>query len=91
MVKLNRHLGTTIAENIILKHQLKDTTEVLEARKERKTGKRMIIEGHTVISKSEIYEKLAAHEKELAEKKEKRGRKKKSDKVKEALIDEEIC
>ena len=34
MVKLNRHLETTIAEKIILKHQLKGTTEVVEARKE---------------------------------------------------------
>jgi hypothetical protein len=76
-MKLNHHHRTTTAENIIIKHQLKDITEVIEAMKERKMRKRMIIEVHVVIRKPEIYKKLVAHEKELAEKKQKEFRKRK--------------
>ena len=50
-------------ENIILHQWLKSATETLEARRERKTGKRVIIEGHTVVSKPEIYDQLAVYEK----------------------------
>jgi len=46
----------TLAENTILKCRISDIEKVVSARRERKTGKRSILKGKTVISTQEILE-----------------------------------
>ena len=56
------------AELSISRKQCQDLQQVVTARKKRKSGKRVVLEGEIVLSKPELYQKVA-----LAKRKQKRG------------------
>src|SRR4030095_5484471 len=47
------------AQNALLKRELSDVKRVVSARAERKSGKRVAIEGRYLISTQEVYEQVA--------------------------------
>ena len=65
---MNHGYEKVVIENALLKSQLDALTEQVQARKERKSGKRVIIKDGIVISVNEIVEKLVVHEEEMKEK-----------------------
>ena len=72
--KLTHDHERLLAENILLKHQLKASNDVLQARTERKNGKRITVKDRVVISVAEVVEDLIACE-EAAKRKEKEPKK----------------
>jgi hypothetical protein len=77
IAKSNYDHEKAVAENVLIKSQLKAVTGQIQARKERKQGKGVIIKDQLVISVEEIVGKLIAHEEEIKEKQKqskKRGR-----------------
>ena len=50
------------AENTILRHENRELKELIHTRKERLSGKRVILKGHMVVSTEELYQKLAEAE-----------------------------
>ena len=58
----NRHLW---AENVILKRWLKEVQSIVCKRKERKSGKRNVLKGKTVINTLEVLEELKKCEAQL--------------------------
>jgi DDE superfamily endonuclease len=72
-----------LVTNKILKLELKETRDVLAARKERQKGKNMIVKGQHHITTKPILKKLKHAEAET----QKRGRSKKKDNKKKELLD----
>ena len=88
---LRRDHEKVVARVVLVEHQLKVATNILQARTERKEGKRSIVKDCVSVSIPELVEKLEAREKEINEKKKqakKRGRKGKQH-VREDESDEE--
>jgi hypothetical protein len=72
-----------LVTNKILKLELKQTREVLAARKERQKGKRMVVKGQHHITRKPILKKLKLAEAET----QKSQRSKKKDNKKKELLD----
>ena len=75
-----KRLGDTTerlrAENTILRHENQEMKDVLSARKERTTEKRIIIKHKRVVSTLQIYEDVAAAEAQTKAKKKRKGTRK---------------
>jgi DDE superfamily endonuclease/Tc5 transposase DNA-binding domain len=67
--QLTAHAEKQQANAAIFKREALEAKAVLGARKERKSGKRVVIAGHTIISTEEIYQKVAEAERNTRAKK----------------------
>ena len=80
VLALNRQL---LAQHIILKWQFRDIEKIICERAERKTGKRNVLKGKTVVSMPEVLEELKRYEMErdLKKKKQRTEKREKQAKV----------
>ena len=63
-------------EATLLRRELREKDALLNARKKRKTGKRVAIEGRVILSRDSILREIEKVEKVVKEKKAKKGKKK---------------
>ena len=63
-------------EATLLRRELREKDALLNARKKRKTGKRVAIEGRVILSRDSILREVEKAEKVIKEKKAKKGKKK---------------
>ena len=63
-------------EATLLRRELREKDALLNARKKRKIGKRVVIEGRVILSRDSILRKVKKAEKVIKEKKAKKGKKK---------------
>jgi hypothetical protein len=64
------------AANTILQRENKELRDLLSARKERQSGKRLILKGKFIVSTEEVYQKLLAAQIATQEKQAKKGKRK---------------